>query len=133
MNKILYSDIDGTYDLLDYNRSHSELLLRKRIGGANVDILFKFVQSVFLAFKLDGVEISVVEDEGDLLFLKERYFFSTKYGYRIYAIRTSDNKQFYVNGGVFGVFGNELDILESSVGDFTWSAKNMLIFWSEDK
>ena len=131
MNRILYSDMNGKYTLLHYNRSHSELLLRKRVNAVNMDILFKSVQSIFLAFELHGIEISIVEDERDLLILKEKYSFSTDYGYRVYSLRTSDNKHFYLNGGVFGVFNNELDILESSIGDFTWSTNIRLIFCSE--
>jgi hypothetical protein len=133
MNRILYSDLNGKYTLLDYNRSHGELLLRKRVNAGNTDILFKYVQSIFLSFELNGIEISIVEEESELSLLKENYFFSTEYGYRIYSIRTKDNKNFYVNGGVFGVFSNELDILESSVGDFTGTTSNKLIFWSESK
>lgn|GEM_PF-4172191 len=87
----------------------------------------------FLSFELNGVEISIAEDNKELSSLKEKYAFSTDLGYLVYAIKTSDDKRFYVNGGVFGVFTNEFDILQSSVGDFTWSEGNKLIFWSADK
>jgi hypothetical protein len=131
MNRVLYSDATEIYKLLDFNRSHSELILRKRINCTNTDILFRSVQSVFLAFELNGIEISIIEDDKDLSYLKQRFYFTTDYGYRIYSMKTFDNKIFYLNAGVFGVFKNDLDILESSAGSTAWSASNELVYWSD--
>ena len=132
MNKILYSDLQGSYSLLDYNRSHSELLIRKRtINHANVDIIFKSVQLIFIPTALIGIEIILLNDATEILRLKEKYHLTTDYGYRIYIIKNIGGNEFYLNAGVFGVFNNDLDILVSSLGDFTWSSSNKLIYWSE--
>lgn len=130
MSIILYADQAGVYNLLDYKRSHSELLLRKRKDGVNIDIVFKSTQVLLLPTTIQGVEISVIGENNLPRFLRESYYFSQEYGYKLYCIKDNAGKLFYLNGGVFGVFKNELDILESSLGDFMWSSNNELLFWS---
>jgi len=131
MNRILYSDLEGTYSLLDYSRSHSQLLFRKRTNCSNTDILFKSVRAIVLPTLLTGIEISRIENEKEIVNIIERYHFNIEFGYRIYLLKTKQLQEFYLNAGVFGVFQNELDILETSIGDFTWSKSNSLIFWSD--
>ena len=135
MNNILYTDLEGTYTLLEYNRSHSELLLRKRVqneGCSNIDIVFKSVQYISIPTILAGVQISTISDQTQIKLLKKTFNFNTDYGYLIYSIKNLSQETYYINGGVFGVFRNELDILVSSLGDFTWSDSNKLIYWSGD-
>ena len=131
MQKVLYTDLDGSYALLDYNRSHSQLLLRKRKDGVNTDILFKSVQFIVIPILLHGIEISLIDNPSELKALKETYSFDLEYGYRVYSVTNANKDQYFLNAGVFGIFKNELDILESSVGDFTWSSLSTLIFWSD--
>lgn len=48
---ILYKDLDNRYQLLDYNISHSRLLLRSmktKDRDYNIDILFKSVDKLIL-------------------------------------------------------------------------------------
>jgi len=135
MNNILYQDFEGSYSMLEYSRSHSELLLRKRVkknGYSNIDIIFKSIQYISLPSTITGIEISRITDNLEINFLKKTFNFITEYNYVIYCIKNLEGRKSYVNGGLFGVFENKLDILESSLGDFTWSDSNKLIFWSGD-
>jgi len=131
MNTILYTDVSGKYSLLDYSRSHSQLLLRKREDGLNTDILFKSVRGIFIPTEMEGIAITVISNPAELPGLNQEYGLEVDNGYRVYSIRTSTGDKFLLNAGVFGVFNNRLDILETSIGDFTWSSENQLLFWSE--
>jgi hypothetical protein len=78
-----------------------------------------------------GLAIERVTSAAELTELRENFYFTVELGYRIYKITAGDGKFYYLNAGVFGVYKNKLDILESSLGDFTFSSGNELIFWSE--
>jgi hypothetical protein len=135
MNKILYTDFEGSYSILEYNQSHGQLLLRKRLnndGHSNIDIIFKSIQYISIPTTLVGIEISIILDKLEINFLIEKFAFKVDYGYVIYSIKDLKGREFYLNGGLFGVFTNQLDILESSLGDFTWSESNKIIYWSGD-
>lgn len=126
---MIYNDMIGLYNLLDYNRTHSQLLLRKRENGVNTDILFKSVQSIFMPLNLNGLGLKLVEDLNELVDIQVRYGMKTELGYKIYQIETEGPILFYINAGAVGVFINELDILESPLGDSMWSDSNKLIHW----
>jgi len=128
----IYKDLDGRYMLLDYSPSHSELLLRKRIQSSNIDILFKSVRKIFLPTLLMGIEISILTGEKESMSIIDQFGFTSTGGYNVFEIKTVNNEYHYINAGVFGVFANELDILETSLGDFAWSSNNHLLLWSND-
>ncbi len=133
MNKICFTDLDGTYSLLEYNRSHSQLLLRKRVnknGYSNIDIIFNYVKYISIPTEIIGIEISILVDQLEINSLKNKFIFNTDFGYSIYGIKNLEGQKFYLNAGLFGIFANNLDILKSSLGDFTWSEFNKLIYWS---
>lgn len=134
MTTIMYSDFEGIYKLIDYNPSHSQLLLRKRERKEhfNIDIVFKSIQYISIPIEMNGIEISIINVKSEIDLIKEKFSFTTDFGYKIYSIRTSKEELFFLNASVFGVFKNDLDILESSLGDFTWSEGNKLIYWSGD-
>lgn len=127
--KKIFQDYAHTYKLLDFNRSHSELIFRSRVNKVNTDIIFKSVRGIFCQTDLIGIEIILVPD---LQSVPKNFHCINDYGYRVYLLRTSKGEEFYINGGVFGVFENRLDILESPIGDFMWSSENKLILWSEE-
>ena len=129
MSKVLYSDLENAYSLLEYRKSHSELLIRKRSDGVNTDIIFKSVKLIFIPILLEGVQITHIDKEQQILELKTKYKFATEHGLRIYLISNSHGDTYFINAAVFGIFNNELDILETSLGDFTWTALNRLFFW----
>ncbi|NCT73502.1 MAG: hypothetical protein GXC78_03150 [Chitinophagaceae bacterium] len=96
----------------------------------NTDICFKSVRGVFVQTELKGVEIILVQD---LKMVPKIFNCVTELGYKVYQLKTLQGEKYYINGGVFGVFENDLDILQSPLGDFMWSSKNRLVFWSEDE
>jgi hypothetical protein len=94
--------------------------------------VFKSVQTIIFPTSIFGIEIFVEDDMKIIESLVRKFSFKINIGYRIFGIRNKEGQIFYLNGSVFGVFNNKLDILESSLGDFMWSSKNSLIYWSDD-
>jgi hypothetical protein len=125
MEELLYSDIGGKYFLLDYSPSHSEMVIRKidKIAKQNIDLFFKAVYNIQLTVKLEGIKVYKVPRHDDL-------FSYPNPGDRIELYKITDNNGFvgYVDASVFVVFHNELDILQTSLGDFTWSEGNKKVF-----
>lgn len=121
MEELLYSDTEGKYFLLDYSPSHSEMVIRKidKVGEHNVDLFFKAVYNIKLTVKLDGIKVFKVPRQED--FLDYPNPTGRKEFYKI-----TDNCGYvgHVDASVFVVFHNTLDILETSLGDFTWSENN---------
>jgi hypothetical protein len=58
MEKLIYSDTERKYFLLDYSPSHSEMVIRgvKR-KEYNIDLFFKNVQRININVKLTGINI----------------------------------------------------------------------------
>jgi hypothetical protein len=131
-SKSLFDDENGSFCLLDFNRSHGQLLLRKRVDRRNTDIIFKSVQFLCIPSTLYGVKIRVIIDYRKSLDLKSKYNFALSSDYRVFEILDSQGNEYFIVASVFGVYENDLDILETSIGDFTWSNENKLIFWSND-
>jgi hypothetical protein len=129
MNKILYSDNEGVYRLIDFNQSHNELLFRKhksKDNEFNIDILFKGVYSLNLTIMYKSISISIVDRQlGQTCNnLADRQF--------IFKITDKSNAECYIDAAAFGIFRNKLDYNVSSLGDYTWSNENESIYWSSE-
>ncbi|MBO9700459.1 MAG: hypothetical protein J7604_09645 [Sporocytophaga sp.] len=128
MEELLYSDLNGKYFLLDYSPSHSEIVIR-RINKSdsnnifNIDLFFKSVDNMNIATKLSGINIYKVARNNDLDLMSNHY--ERK---EIYKIVDSVGNIGFVDAGVFVVFHNKLDLLTTSLGDFTWSNENVEVF-----
>lgn len=129
MEKVLYADTDGTYKMIDFNESHNELLFRCRKsenGEHNIDILFKGVYSLNSSTIFRGITI--------ILALRKEGATISNTAHRDFIFKISDNSGLiaYIDAAVVGGFKNNLDYQISSLGDFTWSESNELLFWSKD-
>ena len=128
MDEILYEDIIGDYFLLDYSPSHSEMVIR-RINKTdqnnifNIDLFFKAVKNINLAPKFNGIKIYKSLRTADLPLMT-----LALNGKHIYKIVDSQGNVGYIDAYVFVVFQNKLDILTTSLGDFTWSEENKEMF-----
>lgn len=129
MNALLYSDIEGVYRLMDFNQSHNELLLRKHKSkneDYNIDILFKGVYSLNTTIIYRGVSITIIDraDGQTCNNLANRKF--------IFKISDTTGVNGYIDAAAFGVFKNKLEYEVTSLGEYTWSKENELIFWSNE-
>ena len=128
MDEVLYEDVIGDYFLLDYFPSHSEMVIR-RINKAdqsnifNIDLFFKGVKNINLTTKFSGIKIYKRLRTADLPLMTIP--FDAK---NIYKIVDGHGNVGFVDAFVFVVFHNKLDILTTSLGDFTWSKENKEIF-----
>lgn len=128
MEELLYSDTEGKYFLLDYSPSHSEMVVR-RINKTdannifNIDLFFKAVYNIQLGTKLTGIRIyKVVRNNENILIPNPA---DRK---QIYKIVDGEGNVGFVDASVFVVFHNNLDILTTSLGDFTWTRENKEVF-----
>ena len=128
MDELLYTDLEGKYFLLDYSPSHSEMILR-RINNSdpnnlfNIDLFFKAVYNVQIGTKLTGIKVyKVVRDDKGITIpnLAQRI--------EIYKIVDGEGNVGFIDASVFVVFHNNLDVLTTSLGDFTWTEENREIF-----
>ena len=119
MDELIYSDTEGKYFLLDYSPSHSEMVIRRVKGKEyNIDLFFKNVQRVDINIKLTGINIFKVKRPNFLPAINS-------YDYR-HVLKIIDNTglTFYIEAGLFVVFHNNLELLETCLGDFTWTKEN---------
>lgn len=129
MEIMIYSDEQGIYKMVDFNESHNELLFRCRKTGEieyNIDILFKGVYSLNSVTTYRGIHISIIP--------RQTGFTVSNVANRDFIIKISDNAGLltYIDAIVVGGFKNHLDYQISSLGEFTWSNVNELLFWSKD-
>ena len=128
MDELLYTDLEGKYFLLDYSPSHSEMIIR-RINKAdpdnvfNIDLFFKAVYNIQLGTKLTGIKVYKV-DRNDATTSVPNVVDRKE----IYKIIDAEGNVGFVDASVFVVFHNNLDILTTSLGDFTWTKENKEIF-----
>lgn len=122
MEELIYSDSEGKYFLLDYSPSHSEMVIRRVKGKEyNIDLFFKNVKKINLNVKLTGINIFKV-DRPD--FLPAINSYDNKH-----VLKIIDNNKVtsYIEAGLFIVFHNNLELLETCLGDFTWTSENRKI------
>lgn len=106
--------------------SHGQLLLRSlktRDRDFNIDIIVKGVEHLLIPTSIDGMEVSKLENEETIIYLKSKFNFTTEYDCRIFLIRDNKGQEYFINALCFGVYHNTLDILETSInryneGDF---------------
>ena len=123
--ELVYED-KGEYFLLDYSPGNSEMIIRKinRQGSNssfNIDLYFKAVHHIQLPTKMEDIKICKVP--------RKHIAFQNPYNREaIYRISDKNGNTAFIDAGVFVVFHNELDMLTSSLGDFTWSSSNREVF-----
>ncbi len=125
MDEILYTDLDGQYFLLDYSPSHSEMIIRRinKTDSNNIDLFFKAVYNIQLATKLTGIKIYKIVKHNENILIPN--IANRK---EIYKIVDGEGNVGFIDASVFVVFHNNLDILKTSLGDFTWTKENKEIF-----
>jgi len=128
MDELLYTDLEGQYFMLDYSPSHSEMIIR-RINKTdpdnvfNIDLFFKAVYNIQLGTKLTGIKVYKVarnEEANSIPNLVDRK--------EIYKIVDGEGNVGFIDASVFVVFHNNLGILTTSLGDFTWTKENKEMF-----
>lgn len=127
----IFSDLDNEFRFLDYLPSHNQLLIRSlnnQDRDYNIDIIFKGVSSLLILTYLNGIEIDLFELNQNK-FLIEDYKFKEDKNYRIFSIKDNDGKTYFINAMCFGVFHNQLDILETSIGRYDWGDLGEKILW----
>ena len=123
--KQLYSDLEKHYVVLEFHRSHSQMLIRCLKSGVdkidyNIDILFKPVRRMILPDSFDGIAIFVLEDDEIPKFLINDFGFTTRLEYKVFLIKTRDGNSYYINSGIMVIFHNQLDMLESGWDRFNY-------------
>ena len=119
MEELIYSDTEGKYFLLDYSPSHSEMVIRRVKGKEyNIDLFFKGVQRINLNVKLTGINIFKVDRPN---FLPAINSYDKKH---VLKITDNNGVTSYIEAGLFVVFHNNLELLETCLGDFTWTSEN---------
>jgi hypothetical protein len=130
----IYSN-KAEFQIVDFSATHSQLLLRSfstKDRGYNVDIIFKGVERLFLSTSFAGVEISVLKNKEILFFLKDKFSFNDKYDKRIFSLKDNQGQEFYINALCFGIYHNNLDILETSIGRYDMGSLGELQKWYVD-
>ncbi|MNU14857.1 hypothetical protein D3C71_29770 [compost metagenome] len=125
MEILMFSD-PGKFELIDFQMSHYELLLRSYAHGKrdyNIDILFKGVYSLNMITSYKGLTISAIPKEDNYLILNS----SEKY---IFKLTNLEGISTYIDAAAFGVFHNKQQFGETSLGDFMWSEYNKQQYWS---
>ncbi len=128
MEQLLYSDLEGQYFLLDYSPSHSEMVIRRTNNKDahdvfNIDLFFKAICNIQLPTKMEGVKIYRIDRRNTNIVMP-----NVANRKEIYKIVDGEGNTGFVDASVFVVFQNSLDILETSLGDFTWTNENREIF-----
>src|ERR1700744_441052 len=103
---IIFSNLESKFQLLDYLPTHDQLLIRSmknKMREYNIDILIKGVQLLLLPSNLNGLEISLVETitENEKQLIKTYNFIHNRH-YKIFSLKSFDNKLYYINAMSFG-------------------------------
>jgi len=132
---VIYCNKKEKFYYVDFSATHSQLLLRSFKTGDrdyNVDIIIKGVSRSILPTEINGIEISVLDDDKTIEFLQEKFSFNTEHGYLIFLIKDNIGKEYFINGLSFGIFHNQLDILETSIGRYDFENFGELQKWYTD-
>lgn len=131
----IYSDSSNEFMLLDYSRSHSQLLIRSKRNKTreyNIDIIFKGVLVLFIPERSNGIDISLFKLNNENSFLTNDYGFKQNKDYKIFVLENSEGQKYYINAGCFGIYHNKLDILETSIGRYDMENFGENILWYAD-
>ncbi len=129
----LYHNLKESFQIVDFSPTHNQVLLRcmrNKARDYNIDIIFKGVEVIMIPSLLSGIDISVIELNSANDFLISKFLFLKNKDFSIFSIKNSKGKEFFINAMCFGVYHNNLDILESSIGryDFENFGENILWF-----
>lgn len=125
----IFADHDREFMFLDYSASHKQLLirsLRNKKKDFNIDILLKGVSFIHMPSKLQGIEIKLYEPDKQMI-LSDSVVIDANH--KVFSIADSNQRLFYVNAMSFGVYHNQLDILESSIGRYDMHNHGEQILW----
>jgi|GEM_PF-1576386 len=128
----IYRNLERVFSIVDFSATHDQLLLRSMRSGEfenNIDILIKGVSRIILPTLLEGLEISILNDDNKIKFLQENYSFNIDNDNRIFLIRDGTNNKYFINAYCFGVFHNKLDILETSIGRYDYESLGEMQLW----
>lgn len=115
----------GYFTFLDFNISHSQILLRNSQGIENIDIVFSGAIYFDLILTVKDIFLKLASES-------EKSVISSKLGtslegFKMYKIGCGKN-DFIVVAGSCQVFGNKLGFNESSILELTNEVKGNLIF-----
>lgn len=130
----IFLDLASEFQVLDYSPTHNQMLIRSmksKDRDYNVDIIIKGVLSILIPSVFKGIEISIAEIN-DRKYLIEDYGFKITKDYRIFSLKDSGGKVYFLNGMCFGVYHNKLDILETSIGRYDMENFGENILWYAD-
>jgi hypothetical protein len=132
----IFSNFTNEFQLLDYSPTHNQLLIRSmknKKRDYNIDIIFKGVQFLLIPSIFRGIEISIAEfNDRKYKYLVEDCGFKTTKDYRLFALKDTTDKVCFLNAMCFGVYHNELDILETSIGRYDIENLGEKILWYAD-
>jgi len=121
---------DRTFTVFDFNVSHSQLLLRSQKSEGNqnnIDIIFFGVSFLHIPSSIWGISIEDVTNNSTKLnelgnCLDQTGFPASK----VFAIKTK-NVQYYIIGGFFKVYQNQLEFHETSLGVLEYRGREIEI------
>jgi hypothetical protein len=130
----IFSDLTSEFQILDYSPTHNQILIRSMKSKSryyNIDIIIKGVTLILVPSIFNGIEISI-EGINDRKYLIEDYGFKITKDYRIFSLKDSVGKVYFLNALCFGVYHNKLDILETSIGRYDYENYGENILWYAD-
>lgn len=126
----IYTDLVNDFQITDYSATHSQLLLRSmqsKKRGYNIDIVFKGVLLILMPSSFNGLEITLADKiSQDIL---DKYEFKDDKNHRIFSIKDAKDYVYYINAMCFGVYHNNLDILNTSIGRYDFEDHNERVLW----
>ena len=118
---ILFSELSSDFQIIDYACTHCQLLLRSnknRNRSYNIDVLFKPVKAMLIPSYMKGMEISIDDFPEMQNILINEYGFKLSTSYKIFRLKDSEGRSFYINAMVFFVFhNNQITPIESGLKD----------------
>jgi len=130
----IFSDLSNEFQIIDYSPTHNQILIRSlksKNRDYNIDIIIKGVLSILIPSIFKGLEISIAEIS-DKKYLIEDYGFKITKDYRVFSLKDSTGKVYFLNAMCFGVYHNKLDILETSIGRYDMENFGENILWYAD-
>ena len=130
----IYSDLENYYQILDFHPTHSQLLIRSlknKNRSFNIDVLFKVVKFISIPQSFNGFEVSVF-DLSNINLMNNLPFKISRYS-KVYVVKDKMEQEFYIDSLSFGVFHNQLDILETSIGRYDWGTLGEKILWHKQE